>query len=142
MAVLQKFSLTAKLAVALEKFCVNRTVILRIGSIVSKELHYDNGLIQGDSLSAFLYIIFIASISLALNGLSTTTTVNHLAFVDDFLGLEGSQEQTQIILNVIGDICSEIGVVLNLEKCGFISENTDHNFLLAIQNQPLQNVNK
>ena len=138
--ILEKFGVPELVISAIRKLYEGRTVKLKLGNVITGELDYSAGVIQGDSLSPLLYIIFITVISQQLNAAGNSMMCNHAGFVDDFVCIADSIVSAQLGMDVVDRATRQIGVICNFDKCKVMVENVDHHDKLYLRGFELESV--
>lgn len=102
-----------------------------LGQATADELNQENGVIQDDSISAFLYILFVSLLRFRLGEVpqsETGVTVNNLEFIDSFVSMKASEAAMQKLLYVTAISAASLGIVLNTFKIKYIVDNRKHLF--------------
>jgi hypothetical protein len=98
--------------------------------VISKLLHVQNGVLQGDSLSPLLFCICMAPVSHWLNtrlpcyetsfkrGTNRSLKINHLFFVDDLKLFTPKKQDLFDVLQGMENLLGKIGGCMNEQKCG------------------------
>ena len=141
--VLRHHGIPESLVEAIKALCNNSKSAVYVDGHIAKEFKVTTGVLQGDVVAPFLFIIMIdytMKRSEGNHGLTTVTrrssrcpkeVVNDLDFADDIALLENSFEQAQAQLNTVAEEAVEIGLVLNTQKTEFMTNtNCKKNFTL------------
>lgn len=116
---------------AIRKLYTDRTVQLFVGGTSCRSLPYNFGVIQGESLSAHLSIIFCNILPYFLDELSfekTDAFVNNLLYVDDVVLIANSSKGAQKLLGVTLKISFLLGLVLNIKNANLLWTTQKRNF--------------
>lgn len=123
-SVLRSVAIPEQLVRAIEALYVERKVIIRLSEVITGPLPYDHDIIQGDVLSALLFIIYVNQISLSLNELDFVQEIaDHLTCVDDFCLLTQSNKTAQKRLDVAQKRLKP-RIMFNLGKCAVLAQRT------------------
>ena len=84
------------------------------------------GIFQVDSLSAFLFVIFMVPLSLILGKIKfyyefadKKTWINHLLIMDHLKLFKKSNDQIDSLVNTVHTFSEDIGMEFGIRKCGF-----------------------
>ena len=103
----------------LESYLLNRKLLVRYHTSVSKEIHSSSGVPQGSHLGPMLFILYI-------NDISKSLKCNHLLFADDmklYQNISAIQDAhtLQRDSNLVASWCKNNKMTLNLDKCAVMT---------------------
>ena len=141
------YGLPAKIVHAIQTIYQNSKSAVLVEGKLSEEFDVTTGVLQGDTLAPFLFIIvmdyilknaeqehransgegFVTKLkrSARLNSRETTTSLNDLDFADDIALLEGSLDRAQQQLSITAKKAREVGLEVNVQKTEAFS-NQEH----------------
>ena len=134
--VLRHYGIPEPLVQAIKALYTNSKSAVYVDGHLTKEFEVTTGVLQGDVLAPFLFIIMIDYTMKRSEGNHGFTTVprrssrypkevvNDLHFADDIALLENSFEQAQAQLNTVAEEAMKIGLVINTQKTEFMTNTS------------------
>ena len=105
-------------------------VKLHLGGQSSHPINIKNGILQGDAFSPLWFCLALnplsklikrSKIGYELKGVSQSTSVNHLLFVDDLKLYASNKDKMHRLISIVKDFSDDISMEFGLEKCKIIN---------------------
>ena len=150
--VLGHYGIPETLVEAIKTLYINSKSAVYVDGHLSEEFEVTTGVLQGDVLAPFLFIImidFIMKQSEGTHGFITAPrisskypreVINDLNFADDIALFENSLEEAQVQLNRTATEAQKIGLVINTKKTEFMT-NTSCKKNLTLNNEDIKLAN-
>ena len=113
----------------------NTSTRIKLINKLSEHIDLKNGVEQGHPLSPELFKIFIHELSASLNKITkkvpmlNNTHISHLFWADDLVLLSLNEDTLQILVNVLGNFCTEWGLTVNLKKTKILIFNKSGRYM-------------
>ena len=147
--VLRHYGIPETLVEAIKTLYINSKSAVYVDGHLSEAFEVTTGVLQGDVLAPFLFIImidFITKQSKGTHGFITAPSrypremINDLDFADDIALFENSLEEAQVQLNRTAAEAQKIGLVINTKKTEFMT-NTSCKKNLTLNNEDIKLAN-
>jgi hypothetical protein len=134
--ILELYGIPDRIINAIKCLYTNSTSQIAIESQISDEFKITTGILQGDTLAPFLFIIvldYVISKSSASYGLITNSEtlekINILAYVDDIVMINKSTKEARSNFNKIRYEAYKVGLKINLNKTKIMTNIVEDKYL-------------
>ncbi|CAF4122059.1 unnamed protein product, partial [Rotaria magnacalcarata] len=158
--ILRHYGVPLKIVKAIEAIYHHSKSVVLVDGNVSKEFNVTTGVLQGDTLAPFLFIVVIDYIMKNVqldhanekgeSGFITNerqsrrqpaTTINDLEFADDIALFESSFERAQSQLTQTIKWANKVGLQINTKKTQALTNQTTNNRTLKVNEQDIEWIN-
>ena len=144
--ILLMYLIPVKLVNAIMSLYSNTRSSVRIGQSVSDSFETKTGVLQGDTLAPFLFIIVLDYVlRLAFPDSSDAFHFGALslcvfAFADDLALIAGNPEDAQRLLTRLHNAALRVGLQINIKKTKVLHLPKDTNFTTMVDNEVIESV--
>ena len=155
--ILRHYGIPVKIVTAIEATHHNSRSVVLVDGNISEEFNVTTGVLQGDTLAPFLFIVIMDYImknaqsehtnkkgengfitNMWLSSRQPTTTIHDLGFADDIALLENSLDRAQTQLRTTARWANKVGLQININKTHALTNQNTNNKSIKLNGQPIQ----